>query len=58
MAKPLASIKGLDIGVVDIINIIKIINLSIYYLNLLILSLNIRSFRALLTFFIILTLSF
>ena len=58
VVKPLASIKELDIKVVGIINIIKIINLNIYYLDFLILSLNIKSFKALLTFFIILILDF
>ena len=58
MVKPLASIKGLNIEIVGIINIIEVINLSIYRLNLLTLSLNTRSFKASSTFFIILTLGF
>ena len=58
MVKPLAFIKGLDIGIIGIIDIIEVIDLNIYYLDFLILPLNIRSFRALLTFFIILILSF
>ena len=58
MVKPLAFIKELDIEIIGIINIIEVINLSIYYLDLLTLPLNTKSFRVLLTFFIILTLDF
>ena len=58
MVKPLASIRESDIRVVGIIDIIEIINFSIYYLDFSTLSLNIKFFRALLTFFIILMLGF